>query len=183
MRLGLFIFLFLPFVYLCLEIFYFQNATDPIKYIYTFTGVIAIVLLFTTTTLSLVRSYINLISYRRQIGLFSFFYTFLHLCNFIVLDAELDFGFVLKESLDKPFIYLGMMAFFILVFMAITSTKALFAKYYKYHKGIYIVLFLVTIHFVMAQKSLNTAQYSYLSIILLITFFKIKQQLNKISFK
>lgn len=178
MRVGLFIFLLLPLIYLSMEVFYFQNANDPIKYIYTFTGVVAIVLLFITTTLSLIRSIINLIPYRRQIGLFGFFYAFLHLSNFIVLDAQFDLEFVLKESLDKPFIYLGMIAFFILLFMAITSTKNLFVKYYKYHKVIYIVLFLVTIHFIMAQKSLSQAQYGYLFIIAIIAFFKLKQRLK-----
>lgn len=178
MRVGLFVFLLLPLLYLIMEVFYFQNANDPIKYIYTFTGVVAVVLLFATTTLSLIRPYINLISYRRQVGLFTFFYAFLHLSNFIVLDAEFDLEFVLKESLDKPFIYLGMIAFFILLFMAITSVKTLFAKYYTYHRAIYVVLALVTIHFVMAQKSLSQAQYGYLFIIGLIAFFKLKQRLK-----
>lgn len=178
MRIGLFIILLLPSIYLALEVFYFQNAIDPIKYIYTFTGVIATVLLFFTTTISLIKSKINLITYRRQVGLFSFFYACLHLGNFIILDAELDLEFVIKESLDKPFIYLGMSAFFILLFMAITSIKTLYAKYYTYHKAIYVVLILVSIHFVMAQKSLSVAQYGYLMIIFTIGFFKLKQRLK-----
>jgi sulfoxide reductase heme-binding subunit YedZ len=165
-------------MYLALEVFYFQNAIDPIKYIYTFTGVVAIVLLFCTTILSLIKGQINLIAYRRQIGLFSFFYAFLHVSNFIVLDAELDVDFIIKESLDKPFVYLGMTAFFILVFMAITSVKTLYAKYYAYHKAIYVALMLVTIHFVMAQKSLSIPQYGYLILIVFIAFFKLKQRLN-----
>lgn len=178
MRMGLFIVLFLPFMYLALEVFYFQNAIDPIKYIYTFTGVVAIVLLFFTTTLSFIKAKINLMTYRRQIGLFAFFYAFLHLCNFIILDAELDVDFIIKESFDKPFVYLGMSAFFILVFMAITSIKTLYAKYYPYHKAIYVALVFVTIHFVMAQKSLSIPQYGYLALIAFIAFFKLKQRLK-----
>ena len=178
MRIVLFIFLLLPLMYLSLEVFYFQSAIDPIKYIYTFTGVVAIVLLFCTTTLSLIKAKINLIIYRRQIGLFAFFYAFLHVCNFIVLDAQLDIDFIIKESLDKPFVYLGMMAFFMLLFMAITSIPKWYAQYYQYHKAIYVVLLLVTIHFVMAQKSLSMAQYGYLALIVLIAFFKLKQRLK-----
>ncbi len=67
---------------------------------------------------------------------------------------------------------------FILLFMAITSVKTLFAKYYTYHRAIYVVLLLVTIHFVMAQKSLSQAQYGYLAIIAMIAFFKLKQRLK-----
>ncbi len=176
MRVSLFIVLLLPLVYLGAEVFVLQTANDPIKYIYTFTGVVSTVLLFFTTVISLIKKKINLFTYRRQIGLFAFFYALLHLLNFIVFDAQLDFAFVLSESLERPFIYLGMIAFFILLFMTITSTKKLFAKYNKYHKLIYIVLILVTIHFVMAQKSLNIPQYGYLAIIILITVLKIKQR-------
>lgn len=178
MRLALFILLLIPSFILAWQVFYAQNVIDPIKYIYTVTGAIAIVLLFFTTTLSMIKNKINLIKYRRQIGLFAFFYAFLHLCNFIVLDMELDVVFAFEETLDKPFIYLGMISFIILLFMASTSTKKLFAKYNKYHKAIYAVLVLTTIHFVMAQKSLSVAQYFYLLSILIILFFKAKQRLH-----
>ena len=178
MRVGLFIFLLLPLIYLSAELFYFQSAIDPIKYIYTFTGVMGIILLFATTTISLIKRKINLMSYRRQIGLFAFFYAFLHLSNFIVLDAQFDMNFVIKESLDKPFIYLGMSAFFILLFMAVTSVPKWYAQYYPYHKAIYVVLLLVTIHFIMAQKSLGQAQYGYLFVIAIIAFFKLKQRVK-----
>ncbi len=178
MRVGLFIFLLLPLGYLSAELFYFQSAIDPIKYIYTFTGVAGMVLLFVTTTISLIKRKINLVPYRRQIGLFAFFYAFLHLSNFIVLDAQFDMNFVIKESLDKPFIYLGMSAFFILLFMAVTSVPKWYAQYYSYHKAIYVVLLLVTIHFIMAQKSLSQAQYGYLFVIAIIAFFKLKQRVK-----
>jgi len=178
MRVGVFIFLLLPLVYLTMELFYFQSAIDPIKYIYTFTGVVGIILLFVTTTISLIKRKINLVPYRRQIGLFAFFYAFLHLSNFIVLDAQFDMNFVVKESLDKPFIYLGMIAFFILLFMAVTSIPKWYAQYYSYHKAIYVVLLLVTIHFIMAQKSLSMTQYGYLTLIVVIALFKFKQRLK-----
>jgi len=152
------------------------EVTDPIKYIYTYTGSMAIILLFTTTSLSLIKNKINLIKHRRMIGLFAFFYAFLHFCNFYVFDAELDVEFVVKESLDKPFVYLGMISFSILIFMAATSSRNLYKKLNKYHRFIYLVLILITIHFVMAQKSLSIAQWVYLLIIVLIICFKIRQK-------
>ena len=175
MRVLIFILLLFPSLYLYYEVFVLQDVNDPIKYIYTVTGAIAIVLLFFTTTLSLIRKKVNLIKYRRMIGLFGFFYALLHMLNFVVLDMELDIAFALEETLDKPFIYLGMIAFIALVFMTITSTKALFKKYNKYHKVIYLVLTLTTVHFIMAQKSLSIAQNIYVFIIILIAYYKIRQ--------
>lgn len=181
-RILLFILLLLPALYLIYELFVVE-VNDPIKYIYTFTGTCAIVLLFFTTSISLIKNRLNLLKYRRMFGLYSFFYAFLHFLNFFVFDAELDFDFVLKESLDKPFVYLGMISFLLLLFMAITSTKNLYRKFSKYHKVIYIVLVLITIHFVMAQKALSILQWVYLLVIVLIIGFKINQRKELIVFK
>ncbi len=80
---------------------FLENVKDPIKYIYTFTGVSATVILFVTISLSLIKKWVNLLEYRRMFGLFGFFYAFLHFLNFYILDAQLDFSFVVKETLDK----------------------------------------------------------------------------------
>lgn len=178
-RVLLFVGLLIPLFYLCFELFILQNVNDPIKYIYTVTGATATVILFATISISLIKHKINLMKYRRMIGLFGFFYAFLHLLNFYVLDAELDFSFVIKETLDKPFVYLGMFAFMILLFMAITSTKELYRKYNKYHKLVYLALLLITIHFIMAQKSLSILQLIYIAMILVIAYCKLLQQIIK----
>ncbi|WP_072682560.1 sulfite oxidase heme-binding subunit YedZ [Arcobacter sp. LA11] len=176
-RVLLFIVLLIPLGYLSFELFIIQDVKDPIKYIYTVTGATATVILFATISLSLIKKWINLIKYRRMFGLFGFFYALLHFLNFFILDAELDFSFVVKETLDKPFIYLGMISLFILIFMAITSTKKLFRKYNKYHKSVYIALILITIHFIMAQKSLSILQLGYVVTILIIAYCKLLQQI------
>jgi len=89
-----FLLLLIPLIYLVLELFIFQTAIDPIKYIYTVTGATAITILFFTTTLSL--WFKKLIKYRRMIGLFAFFYAFLHMCNFFILDVNADLLFAFK---------------------------------------------------------------------------------------
>lgn len=178
MKILLFILLLLPSFILAYEVFYLQNLTDPIKYIYSVTGAISMVLLFFTTSISLIKRWTNLVKYRAMIGLFGFYYILLHMLNFLVLDMELDISFAIEETFDKPFIYLGMIAFLILLFMSITSTKSLFKKYYKYHKALYLALILGTIHFIMAQKSLSIPQLFYLVIIGTIIYFKINQIKN-----
>lgn len=157
---------------------FIKQVDDPIKYIYTITGATALILLYITTTISMVKKLFNLVKYRRMVGLFSFFYAFLHMLNFVILDMELNLSSVLDETLKKPFIYLGMSAFFILLFMTLTSTKKLFAKFYKYHKVIYIALIVATIHFVMAQKALNINQWGYLLIMVTIGIFKFLQKMK-----
>jgi len=175
MKIWLFILFSLPAILLAYEVFYLQDVNDPIKYIYTVTGASAITIIFFTTTISMIKKWKNLVKYRKLVGLFGFFYAFLHMLNFLILDMELDLMFAFEETLDKPFIYLGMISFLALLFMAITSIKSLYRKFNKYHKVLYLVLGLTTIHFIMAQKSLSIPQWAYLGIILLIAGFKINQ--------
>ena len=170
---------FLPIVYLLIRLFIIDDVNDPIKYIYTITGVSATVILFISIIISLLKEKINLMKYRKEIGLLGFFYAFLHLTNFVVFDASFDFEFILKETVEKPFIYLGMIAFFVLLFMAITSTKQLFRKYNKYHKLVYLSLILITIHWIMAQKAISILQFIYILAIIIIGYYKLIQQIGK----
>ena len=155
----LFTVLISPFLYM---LYGLQSAIDPIKFIYTYTGTSAILLLILTLSISPLKKVKNFMRYRRFVGLFAFFYAFLHFLNFFILDAEIDPLFAIKETVDKPFVYLGMISFVILLFMSITSTKKLFKKYNKWHKLVYIVLILVTIHASMAQKVLSRYEYFYI---------------------
>ena len=178
-RFFIYLIAFLPIVYLLIRLFIIDDVTDPIKYIYTITGVGATVILFISIIISLLKEKINLMKYRKEIGLLGFFYAFLHLTNFVVFDASFDFEFILKETVEKPFIYLGMIAFFILLFMAITSTKQLFRKYNKYHKLVYLSLILITIHWIMAQKAISILQFIYILAIIIIGYYKLIQQIGK----
>ena len=176
-RLYIYLIMLSPLVLLSTQILILENVVDPIKYIYTVTGASATVILFISISISLFKKQMNLMKYRRLVGLFGFFYAFLHLINFIVFDAELNPLFIIEETLDKPFIYLGMISFFILLFMALTSTKSLFKKYSTYHKFIYLALILVTIHFVMAQKSISIIQLVYIGMIFIIAYCKLLQKI------
>ena len=166
-----------PLFLMIIRILIIEDITEPIKYIYIVTGSSSLVILFISICLSMMKDKINLIKYRKQIGLFGFFYALLHLVNFAVFDASLDLLFILEETIDKPFIYLGIISFFILLFMAITSKKNLFKKYKTYHKSIYLVLILCTIHWVMAQKSINMMQFVYIGFSIIIAYCKLIEQI------
>ena len=139
-----------------------ESAIDPIKMLYSFTGIGAMVLLL----LSLVPSsckrlcHINTLPYRKTIGLLSFVYALLHASVFIVLDSEFDVVTLFEKSLKKPFIYIGVIAFTILLFMALTSFKKLFKRFSTYHKTVYIALLLALLHSFWAQKVADVFEYS-----------------------
>lgn len=142
------------------------NAIDPIKMLSNVTGVGAIVLLLASLLPSTCKRicHLNLIKYRKTLGLLAFGYTLLHVSAFVILDAELDLRFLIEKSLKKPFIYVGAIAFIILLFMALTSFKKLFAKVSKYHKAVYLALALALLHSFWAQKVAGVFEYSIVAV-------------------
>ncbi len=175
MRIVLWLLLLSPLSFLLYRLFV-DGVEDPIKYTYSVTGGTALTLIFITTSISILRRSVNLVRYRRLVGLFGFFYALLHLSNFVVLDMELDPVSILNETVDKPFIYLGVLAFSILFFMAVTSLPSLFSKYYRYHRLLYVALVLASTHYVMAQKVLSPLQWELLAVMIFIGVLKFLQQ-------
>ena len=64
----------------------------------------------------------ELIRFRRMLGLFAFFYGFLHFMTWAWLDQELEFSNVVGEIKKRPFITAGAVSLFAMVPLAITST-------------------------------------------------------------
>lgn len=171
----LFVALLSPFLYLLWSV---QLANDPIKYIYTYTGVSALFILVISLSASPLKRVLNFIRYRKMLGLFAFFYALLHFLTFFVLDAQFDLLFVAKETLGKPFVYLGMISFIMLFFMAITSRKKLFAKFSRYHKVVYLALILAVIHASMAQKVLSYLEYIFIVLVCALLTYKIYEKIR-----
>lgn len=155
-KIVLFSLCFMPMLYLAWSV---QNANDPIKYIYTYTGFYALGFLMFSLSLQPLKIFINLLKYRKMLGLFSLFYGLLHVSNFIILDAQFDIMFMIREVLKRPFISLGMVAFLILLFMGITSSKKLYVKYFRWHQLVYIALILILVHEILAQKVMGFLEY------------------------
>jgi len=143
-----------------------ESAIDPIKMLYNYTGIGAITLLLLSLLPSTCKRIcgVNFLRYRKTIGLLSFAYALLHVSVFVVLDSELDFVTIFEKSLKKPFIYIGLIAFVILLLMALTSFKKLFAKLSKYHKAVYIALALALLHSFWAQKVAGVFEYSVIAV-------------------
>ena len=143
-----------------------ESAIDPIKMLYTTTGVGAICLLLLSLVPSTCKRVcgVNFLRYRKSIGLLSFVYALLHVSVFVVLDSEFDFITIIEKSLKKPFIYIGVIAFVILLFMAFTSFKKLFARFSTYHKTVYLALILALLHSFWAQKVAGMFEYGIVAV-------------------
>lgn len=97
------------------------------------------------------------IRFRRMIGLYAFFYVCIHLSLYLGLDQGLDIPAIVKDVLKRPYITFGMMAFLLLVPLAITSTKKMVArlgpkKWRQLHRAVYVAASFGVIHYYLLVK-------------------------------
>ena len=101
---------------------------------------------------------VSLLKYRRAVGLLAFFYALLHLSVYVGLDQVLDWGAIWRDIVRRPYITIGMLAFAILIPLAITSNATSIKRmggsaWQKLHKLVYVAAAAGAIHFVMVVKS------------------------------
>lgn len=103
-----------------------QTSANPAEDIILTTGVWSLRLLLATlaiTPLRRVTGWNTLIAYRRMLGLFAFFYAVLHLAAYVAFDRFFALDEVLADVAERPFIAAGMLAFALMVPLAVTSTR------------------------------------------------------------
>ena len=93
-----------------------------------------------------------------MLGLYAFFYGFLHLVTYSIFDKSLSLSAIVSDIWRRPFIAVGMLAFFLLTPLAITSTNGMIKRiggknWAKLHKLTYLIAILGVIHFWMIVKS------------------------------
>jgi len=81
--------------------------------------------------------------FRRMLGLFTFFYAFMHFLTWVVLDRELRLSDIIEDLTERPFITLGFAAIVLLSALAITSFTALRRRmgrsWQTLHKAVYVI--------------------------------------------
>ena len=119
----------LPALWLAFRTYTGRLSANPIEDLTLTTGIWALRLLVITLAITPMRritGWNRLIQYRRMLGLFTFFYAFLHFAVWLT-DRWLDplFGpdLIFDDIAKRPFITMGMIAFVLMVPLAMTSTK------------------------------------------------------------
>jgi sulfoxide reductase heme-binding subunit YedZ len=100
----------------------------------------------------------QLIRFRRMLGLFAFFYAFLHFSLYLGLDQVLDFHGVWADIAKRPYITVGFTGFVLMIPLAITSTAGMvrrmgYRRWQMLHRAIYVSAVAGVIHFYWLVKS------------------------------
>ena len=129
-------------------------GANPIEAVTRSSGDWALRFLLLTLLLSTLRRLIGWaqgIRLRRMPGLFAFFYACIHLILYLWLDQFFDWGGIWRDILKRPFITVGMLAFLLLIPLAVTSPKSMLRRLGKrwktLHTLIYPLSMLAVLHF------------------------------------
>ncbi|MCE1253542.1 MAG: sulfoxide reductase heme-binding subunit YedZ [Anaerolineae bacterium] len=149
----------LPLFVLIFQFFTNNLTANPIQALEQRSGDVAIILLLITlsiTPLVTISGLAALNPHRRTLGLYTFFYATIHLLTFIGLDYGFNPALIWQFSVQKPFIWVGLLAFAGLFMLALTSfnywIKRLGKNWKRLHSLVYVLSFLVVLHFAWAVK-------------------------------
>ena len=112
---------------------------------------------------------LNLMKFRRAIGLLTFYYIVCHLLVWAILDVQIV-SEMWADIIKRPYITIGMAAFVLMLPLAITSNnwsvRQLGRKWRSLHKLVYAAAVLGGLHFVMLAKGFQIEPLIYLGVIL-----------------
>lgn len=157
----LFVNALVPLALLLWDVYHKRVGANPLEFATRTTGILTLVFLLITLAVTPVRKITGLnwlIKFRRMLGLFAFFYGFLHFMTYVWFDRYFNLKSVPGDVASRPFIAVGMVAFFLMVPLAITSTnkmiKRLGGKWWsRLHKIVYAGGVAGVIHFWLLVKS------------------------------
>jgi sulfoxide reductase heme-binding subunit YedZ len=151
----------IPLAYLAYDAYRGGLGANPIEFFLRTSGVLTLIFLFITLAVTPLRKLFGwnaLIKFRRMLGLYAFFYAVIHLVTYSIFDKSLDLRAIAGDVWQRPFIAVGMLAFAMLVPLAVTSTNGMLKRlggknWARLHKLSYVVAVLGVIHFWMIVKS------------------------------
>ena len=115
---------FVPAVWLTWALFTGRLGVDPVATYERELGLIALQFLLASLCVTpiLRLTGVNLIRFRRALGVLGFAYALMHLLVWVVLDKQFLWAEMGRDIVRRPFITLGMLAFVLLIPLALTST-------------------------------------------------------------
>lgn len=128
---------------------------------------------------------VNLLRFRRALGLVAFGYIVLHLSVWLALDVQ-SWRLIAADIVKRPYITVGMAAFVLLVPLALTSTDRARrrlgpVRWRRLHRLVYLAVPLGAIHFVMLVKGWQVEPLLYLAAILALLALRIRVGLLRVT--
>lgn len=148
-------------------------SAEPIAYTINYLGLWALRLLWLTLAITPLRRITRqpwLAAWRRPLGLWCFAYAAVHLSVYFGLDQLGSLTLLWQDVVKHRFILFGMMAWLLLLPLALTSTRGMIRRlggrrWQRLHRLVYAAAMLASIHFVMRVKGFQVEPWIYVAIL------------------
>lgn len=136
-------------------------SANPVEDITHRTGTTTLVLLLVTLSITPVRRLTRigaLVTLRRPIGLFAFFYASVHFMIYLGLDQLFSLAYIGEDIAKRPYITVGFTALVLLIPLAVTSTKGWIKRlggkrWNNLHRFVYVSAALGVLHYLWLVKA------------------------------
>lgn len=119
---------------------------------------------------------VNLIRYRRALGLLAFWYVLMHFSTYMILDQALNVGAIVNDIAKRPFITIGMASFALLIPLALTSNawsiRKLGARWTTLHRLSYAIILGGALHYVMSVRVVTAEPFLYMTLAVLLVLYR-----------
>lgn len=159
--------------WLVVQVFTGGLGVDPVKAIEHRLGSLGLQFLLAGLCVTPLRQFagLNLLRYRRALGLVCFAFVSLHLATWLLLDLQLRWAEIGADLYKRPYIIVGMLGLAALVPLAITSNNASIrrmgaAGWQKLHRLTYFAVFAGALHYLLLAKTWTTEPLVYFALTL-----------------
>ena len=154
-------------------------GVDPVKAIERGLGARGLQFLIASLAITPLRRFgLNLLRFRRTLGLLSFAYVALHLTAWVWLDMGLRFDEMIADLYKRPYVILGMVGFLTMLPLAVTSSNAAIrrlgaATWARLHRLAYAAVLAAILHLVLLSKVWSVEVLVYLVLAALLLGFRL----------
>ncbi len=147
-------------------------AVEPINVLERAYGEIGLQLMVLGLAITPLRKYagLNLLKFRRAIGVTTFFFILAHFLVWAILDVQ-SIARMWEDIVKRPYVTIGMAAFVLMIPLALTSNNLSLRKmgataWRKLHKLTYPIAIFGAIHYLWLVKGFQLEPIVYLAIII-----------------
>jgi methionine sulfoxide reductase heme-binding subunit len=157
----------LPFLWLVWNTAQGDLGPDPVKTVERRLGELGLQFLLASLAITPLRRIgLNLIRFRRALGLAAFGYIALHLTAWVWLDMGLRWAEVTADLWKRPYIILGMVGFVAMLPLAVTSSNAAIRRmgpkaWGRLHRLAYVAVMAGVLHLLLLVKVWTASELVY----------------------
>lgn len=173
----------IPALLLVLRIATGDLGVDPVKTVERTLGETALQLIVAGLCVSPLRRIagLNLIRFRRQIGVLAFVYAALHLLTWVTLDLQFRWAEIGADLVKRPYIIVGMLAFLMLMPLAATSNNAAIRRlgagnWQRLHRLTYPAALLAALHYIWLVKAWPLEPLVYMAAVLILLALRLRKR-------